>query len=202
MSKAERTRQYIIEKTAAHFNKTGYENTSISEICGLTGLTKGSIYGNFKDKEELAAEVFLYNASNVKRIADHVFSKGGSSASQLKKWLDHYRRNWSEIISKGGCPMLNAAVEVDDSSTHLRKRVRLAFKVWKKMIREVIENGVESGEFKKKTEPEKYASLIVMLLEGGMLLSGLEKNNVDLFLAIDRIEDIIDHELMKRKDHR
>ncbi|HAE68223.1 MAG TPA: TetR/AcrR family transcriptional regulator, partial [Sphingobacterium sp.] len=54
MSKAEQTRQYIIEKTAPIFNKKGYFATSLSDITTATGLTKGSIYGNFKDKDDLA----------------------------------------------------------------------------------------------------------------------------------------------------
>lgn len=53
-SKAEKTRKFIIESTAQHFNNKGYQGTSISDITGATGLTKGSIYGNFKNKEDLA----------------------------------------------------------------------------------------------------------------------------------------------------
>ena len=58
MNKAERTRQYIIEKTAPIFNKKGYAGTSLSDMTGATGLTKGSIYGNFNDKDEVALAAF------------------------------------------------------------------------------------------------------------------------------------------------
>src|ERR1700722_8888899 len=61
ISKAERTRQFIIEKTAPIFNKKGYAGTSLSDITAATGLTKGSIYGNFADKDEVALAAFDYN---------------------------------------------------------------------------------------------------------------------------------------------
>ena len=58
MSKAEKTRQFIIEKTAPIFNKKGFAGTSLSDMTEATGLTKGSIYGNFADKDEVAMAAF------------------------------------------------------------------------------------------------------------------------------------------------
>jgi AcrR family transcriptional regulator len=40
MSKAEKTKQFIIEKTAPLFNTKGYNSTSLSDITQATGLTK------------------------------------------------------------------------------------------------------------------------------------------------------------------
>ena len=53
MSKAEKTKQFIIEKTAPLFNMKGYSGTSMSDITAATGLTKGSMYGNFENKTKL-----------------------------------------------------------------------------------------------------------------------------------------------------
>ena len=54
-SRSEKTRQLIIETAAPIFNKKGYAGTSLSDLTQATGLTKGSIYGNFKNKDEVAA---------------------------------------------------------------------------------------------------------------------------------------------------
>ncbi len=62
MSKAEKTKQFIIEKTAALFNSKGYTRTSLSDISEATGLTKGSIYGNFENRDELAIAVYKFNS--------------------------------------------------------------------------------------------------------------------------------------------
>ena len=53
MSKAEKTKEFIIEKSAPIFNKKGYAGTSLADIMEATNLTKGSIYGNFENKDEL-----------------------------------------------------------------------------------------------------------------------------------------------------
>jgi len=60
-TKAERTTQYIIETVAPLFNQRGYSATSLSDITSAVGLTKGAIYGNFKNKEELALKAFEHN---------------------------------------------------------------------------------------------------------------------------------------------
>ena len=52
-TKSFETKQYILEKIAPIFNKNGYAGTSLSDVTKATGLTKGAIYGNFKDKEEI-----------------------------------------------------------------------------------------------------------------------------------------------------
>jgi TetR/AcrR family transcriptional repressor of nem operon len=65
LSKADRTRQFIIETTASIFNTKGYAGTSMSDITEATGLTKGAVYGNFGNKEDVALAVFDYNHGKV-----------------------------------------------------------------------------------------------------------------------------------------
>ena len=69
MGKAERTREFIVEKTAPLFNRKGYAGTSMSDLTEATGLTKGAIYGNFENKDEVALAAFDYNlARMVQRV--------------------------------------------------------------------------------------------------------------------------------------
>jgi TetR/AcrR family transcriptional repressor of nem operon len=60
MTKAERTRQFIIEKAAPIFNQKGIAGTSMSDIMEATKLAKGGLYGNFESKEEICLESFKY----------------------------------------------------------------------------------------------------------------------------------------------
>jgi len=65
MGKSEQTKAFIIEKTAPLFNIKGYAGTSLSDITDATKLTKGSVYGNFTNKDEVALAVFDYNLNKV-----------------------------------------------------------------------------------------------------------------------------------------
>nr|WP_315030308.1 TetR/AcrR family transcriptional regulator [uncultured Chryseobacterium sp.] len=197
MSKAEKTKQLIIEKTATLFNTKGYISTSLSDITQATGLTKGSIYGNFENKDEVAIEVYKYNAGLLSRTINRSFGdEFPTSVTKLHAFVDFYRKNWPVVFSNGGCPLMNAATEADDSFPALKKQVKSSFDIWIAKVSDVITKGQKSGEINEKVNAEEYASLFVMLIEGGILLSKTIGDQSYLNLALDKIDHMIDHELI------
>ena len=57
-TKGELTRQKIIEQSMQLFSVKGYFNTSIDSIVKAAGLTKGGLYGHFRNKEEIWYAVY------------------------------------------------------------------------------------------------------------------------------------------------
>jgi AcrR family transcriptional regulator len=51
--KRTRTRAKLIEAAAAVIGEKGFDRASLEEIALKAGVTRGSVYGNFKDKDEL-----------------------------------------------------------------------------------------------------------------------------------------------------
>jgi len=51
--KRARTRAALIEAAAAVIGEKGYDRASLEEIAARAGMTRGAVYGNFKNKEEL-----------------------------------------------------------------------------------------------------------------------------------------------------
>ena len=51
--KRQRTRAQLIEAASLLINKKGYERTTLEEVARQAGMTRGAIYNNFRDKEEL-----------------------------------------------------------------------------------------------------------------------------------------------------
>lgn len=60
--KRERTRALLLEAASALLADTGYEGLSMDRVAARAGMTKGAIYGNFANKEELIMAVFLAGA--------------------------------------------------------------------------------------------------------------------------------------------
>ena len=105
MSKAERTKQLIIEKTAPLFNTKGYTTTSLSDITQATGLTKGSIYGNFENKDEVAIAAYKYNSGLLKKNMARSFGdEFPTPIDKLHAFVAFYRKNWQAVFLNGGCP--------------------------------------------------------------------------------------------------
>ena len=59
-SAGKRSRQRILEATAALAAERGYDGTTISEVSKRSGLPSGSVYWFFTDKDELYAEAMTY----------------------------------------------------------------------------------------------------------------------------------------------
>jgi AcrR family transcriptional regulator len=56
-TKAERTRQRILDAAAKVFRDQGYANARLSDIAELAGMQAGSLYYHFDGREELVAEI-------------------------------------------------------------------------------------------------------------------------------------------------
>lgn len=197
MSKAEKTKEFIIEKAAPVFNKKGYAGTSLNDLIDATGLTKGAIYGNFENKDEVAIAVYQYHVSRLNnRIHDFLLPKK-SMIAKLIGLTEFYRENWKNICENGGCPILNTAVEADDNMPVMKKHVQQSLSNWAHSLARVIEKGIERGEIKTGVSPLDYGYEIISLLEGGILLTKIMNSQKHIHASLDRIIKIINTELKK-----
>ncbi|MGY0041120.1 TetR/AcrR family transcriptional regulator [Pedobacter sp. NJ-S-72] len=170
-SKAERTRKFIIESTAEVFNKKGYAGTSLTDMTKATGLTKGSIYGNFGNKEEVALAVFDYNYSRVSRLITEKINLATTFYDKLMCFVGVYRGILKDTINRGGCPVLNTATEADDTNGLLREKAAGAVREWEECLTSLIKQGIKAGEFKEDVNLRKTSLSIVALIEGGIMIS-------------------------------
>lgn len=190
-NKAERTRQHIIEKSAPIFNKKGIAGTSLSDLTKATGLTKGSIYGNFKDKDEVAVSVFKYNVKNLTTFLSKEIDKETTCVNKLLALPKAYRKLYKRMIAYGGCPILNTAAEADDTHKILCDLTVDAINKMKMTIIELIEEGKKNKEIQKKADAEKIADITISLIEGGGLLSKVTGEKSYMMNSMDQIEDLI-----------
>lgn len=173
MGKAERTRQFIIEKTAPIFNTKGYAGTSIADLTDATGFTKGSIYGNFENKDEVALAAFDYNLGLVQQILSAEIAKQTTAKDKLWVYVRVYENFLKYPFPVGGCPILNTAVEADDTHPLLKNKAADAIALWQKNIVKLVQLGIDRGEFQPTVDPEQIAINIIAMIEGAVMITKL-----------------------------
>jgi TetR/AcrR family transcriptional repressor of nem operon len=173
MTKSEQTKAFIIETTAALFNKKGYAGTSLSDITNATRLTKGCIYGIFTNKDEVALAAFDYNVNKLNSIIRQEMDKYKTAKEKLLVYGKVYANYSAYPFPPGGCPILNTATESDDTHPELKKKVKAALNNWLKQLKGLVEEGIEAREFSNRTNPEQAALTIISIIEGGMMISGI-----------------------------
>lgn len=193
MKKSEKTKKTIIEKSARLFNQKGYAGTSIQDIIKITGMSKGSIYGNnFHNKEEIALAVFAYNVNLLFADLWRMVAEKESARAKLYAFCNFHRQNFQKVLDYGGCPMLNVAVDSDDTHPVLNKQVALSLKKWENNLMEIINLGISQKEFKPDTDAFHFASLFISLIEGSIMLAKTHKDSKYILNVLVHIEHLID----------
>ncbi|MGN6493470.1 MAG: TetR/AcrR family transcriptional regulator [Agriterribacter sp.] len=192
MKKAEQTREYIIERTAPVFNTKGYAGTSLTDMTEATGLTKGSIYGNFDNKDEVALAAFDFNLRKVNNVVRAALEKHSTAREQLLAYVKVYQDFASHPFPNGGCPVLNTSTECDDTHPALKKKAAAAIESWKKMLTDLIQQGIAEKSFRKNIHVEQTALTIIAMIEGATMISRVTGKNQYRSLIMDSVKTLLE----------
>ncbi len=194
-TKAEQTTEFIISVVAPIFNKNGFAATSLSDITKATGLTKGAIYGNFRNKEELAIATFNTTVKNMlRRITNHQ-SKSDSPIKKLLLITDFYRNYYDYSQDLGGCPILNMGVDAKHQNPILFEHVKYTIKKIKSNLSKIIVNGQKLNEIDPKIDPVIYAKKLYAMIMGAIFMTHTMEDTSYLMTTMDQIETMINNEL-------
>jgi TetR/AcrR family transcriptional regulator, transcriptional repressor for nem operon len=194
MTKAERTRQFIIEKSAPIFNTRGVAGTSMSDIMEATRLAKGSLYVHFKDKDELSYCAVDYNLDSFGKKLTDIISKHRKSRDQLYAYLDFLSDAGNPPII-GGCPILNFGMEADDTSPVILRKVNKTIEYVIQELANIVEEGIKTGEFRNTFNASEFATRTFALLEGAILISRVSRKRDKMDLIIRMIKKEIEEQL-------
>ncbi|AUP77575.1 TetR/AcrR family transcriptional regulator [Flavivirga eckloniae] len=194
-TKAELTSQYILEIVAPIFNKNGYAATSLSDVTNATGLTKGAIYGNFKNKEDLAIASFKFTIKNMmKRIAEHL-STSDSPIQKLFLITDFYRNYYDYSKQLGGCPVINIGVDANNQNSLLLQKVKEVIERIQDQVATIIEDGIEAGEISSEINAMYFAKRLDTMIQGAIFMTYTMDDDFYIQDTMDLIDNMIVQEL-------
>lgn len=191
MTKGERTRQHIIEKTAPLFNTRGFDGTSLADLTEATGLTKGALYGNFPDKESLAQEAFRYSIGKVREMVRQELEGVTTYRKRLESVFDFFARYVTDPPVPGGCPLLNTAIEADDHHTSMRKIVARELVITIDFMESLLKGGVKSGEFRKGIDARAMAYTFFCSIEGALMFARAERSREPMDIIVKHCKTIL-----------
>lgn len=191
MRNPEVTREKILRKSGVLFNTKGYKATSISDITTATGYTKGAIYRHFESKEALEKETLFHLSSLMFAEVRMRVKKALTAPDKLRAVFAYFESYVTDPLVKGGCPLLNAAVEADDAHPALRKTALQILDILRQSVVTILENGIRYGQLKQGLDVEYYATLIIASTEGAIMMSRLRGNNDDMRRVIRHLEKVL-----------
>ncbi len=196
LSKGERTKQAIVEQVAPLFNKHGYAGVSMADIMAATGLEKGGIYRHFDSKEALAVAAFDYAIEQVNRRIGLAVQSASTTVDQLFALLDTMNCMTENPMMEGGCPLLNAAIEHDDSNHPLAEHVRQTVNQWRTTVVGIVTQGVMCGQVHADVDAEKVACFMIAAMEGANFMANLFKDSRAVQHMVSVLKPLLAKELI------
>lgn len=169
LTKAEKTKQFILETAIPLYNTKGIAGVSIDDVLSATKLTKGCLYGHFQSKEDLSEQVIelaLKKTTDKIRLA---VAGGKTAKAKVFAFLDFYKDPLQTYVP-GGCPIFNTAIEADDNYPVLKEKVAAVMRTGQQDITFLLEEGIRNGEFSDKLDAPVMAFKLVAAVEGAVTM--------------------------------
>lgn len=190
-TKAENTKEFILEKVSPIFNQKGYVGTSLADITKATQLTKGAIYGNFENKEDLALQAFRYNIRKIIFPLTDIMATKENSLEKLLAVTAYYRNYFQMAKSRGGCPVLNMGTDAKNLNPALFEAAKNVTVKLIKGIEDIIKHGQKTREFKSTIDAKLTARNIYSIIDGGIFTALTNEDESFLTNILDHIDENI-----------
>src|SRR5690606_29950643 len=127
---------------------------------------------HFPNKDAIALDSFDYSYGLVRdRFRLALREAGRNPEKQLLAMLDVFARTVDDPPVAGGCPVLNTAIDSDDTHPELRFRARNAVTEWRMTIQKIVERGQKIGVFRDEAHGDTVATVLISLLEGAVMVA-------------------------------
>ncbi len=196
MRSPEITKAKVLKEATALFNTKGYKATSLSDITEATGLTKGAIYRHFENKEVLEIEAFQKMMQAIFLNLNQKIKAENNTRDKLFCVLDLFQSYITNPFVIGGCPLLNVAVEVDDTNLELKQKAQQTLTVFRDSIEKIIINGKTHKQVRNLVNEKLVATVLIATLEGGVMMSKLQNSNTDIDLVVNHLKNWIVSEIL------
>ncbi|OOV29154.1 hypothetical protein BXU11_04315 [Flavobacterium sp. LM5] len=191
MKSSEITKSKVLQEAISLFNTKGYRATSLSDITNATGLTKGAIYRHFENKEQLEIEAFQNMMHSIFETLQKRIKAEKNTRDKLFCVLELFQAYVIAPDFVGGCPLLNLAIEVDDTQSPLKDKALAVLHSFKNCIETIIINGKTHKEVKGIVNEKLVAIVILSSLEGAIMMSKLQDSTADIEAVVKHLKNWI-----------
>ncbi len=184
----------ILQAAMAEFAENGFANAKIQSIATRAGVAKGTVYLYFETKEEIFEAIVRDRIQPVFAIAATMSAHWqGTQADLLRQIISHFYGQMIEseerrMILK---TLISEGVRFSELTVFYHREVLVGAR---KMLRELIRKGIETGEFRDGAyakEPQILISPALFAAIWKMTFDSVEKLNtlrwleahVDIVLA-------------------
>jgi TetR/AcrR family fatty acid metabolism transcriptional regulator len=161
----------ILKAAAGRFGTVGYEAASMDGVAAAAGVSKGSLYDYFQNKEDLFYAVFEWFEEHVLRLSmERMASAGGSARARFAAFAD---ASISAVMDN--VELFPVSLEVWAAAAKRGTRARFSealqklYALFRTQVTALLREAQASGEIKPDVDAEAVAALVVGAVDGLLL---------------------------------
>lgn len=188
--KGRETRQRIVDAAADLIYERGAAAVTLDDLREASGTSKSQLYHYFEDRNDLVRAVVECQRQRV--LAFHRSLLGSMTGwDDLERWRDGVVATQAARHARGGCPLGSLANELSELDDAARVQLAGAFGEWEQLIAQGLARMISSGLLSPDADPSDLALGVMASLQGGLLLSEIERTTRPLEVALDAALDYL-----------
>jgi AcrR family transcriptional regulator len=153
---AQRTKNKILESALTLFKERGYNSVTIDEITQKAEVAKGSFYTYFSTKSDIVVEEFWQIDNYYVTYASKNLHKYATAREKLLAFTRAQMRHVRDVVGNSSLKILYANQAEQPGS---QKMITNQERQWHKIIRAIIQEGQDKGEFRTDLSADRLALL-------------------------------------------
>jgi TetR/AcrR family transcriptional regulator, transcriptional repressor for nem operon len=186
--KGQETRQRIVDAAADLMFHQGVAQTTIEDIRASANVSSSQLYHYFDDKPALVIAVVDHQADTMiggQQTFDF------STLEGLRAWRDFLVTYQDEHGCIGGCQIGSLGGQLAETDPDARAHLAQGFKRWEATIQSGLRKMHARGELTPDTDPDTLALALLAALQGGLLLTQVQRDTKPLEAALDAMLDLV-----------
>ncbi len=155
-----KTKEDVVRAAGRLFAERGYHGTSMRDLGQELGILGSSLYSHIDGKDQLLVEVIRRGAAMFQALVDEVMASEGTASERLRALVDGHVQIITEHLDEAAT-FLNESrfLPVEDRAGVIALRDR-----YQRAFRDLIEEGLRSGEFRAVEDAAMASTFVLSVL--------------------------------------
>lgn len=183
------SRGKILASALHAIRSKGYAATTVDDICGEAGVTKGSFFHHFKSKDEMAVGAVEYwNSMTEAFFASAPYQDAADPLERLLGYIDFRNQIIQGDTADFTCLLGTLVQETYGSHEEIRKACEVGMTTHIEKLTLVIESAKAKYASDATWSPTSVAFLIQAVLQGSFILTKATQNPEVIRESLDHIK--------------
>jgi TetR/AcrR family transcriptional repressor of nem operon len=166
------TREKLVTAAVALILRNGYHATGVDAICAEAGVTKGSFFHHFANKDEIGLAVIAWwSAMGTREYSAAWSDEQGDPLDQLHAMLDIMEGFASGTGEPYVCAIGMMAQELAATHQEIRESCAAELSVWTNIVAKLLRKAQLRHRPPTRFDPEHFAWFLNSLWQGSMLVA-------------------------------